>query len=437
MEVLIIGNGFDLEHDLPTSYKEFLEFCRRVKRIYTYSRESTLGTYVKNSLADWEINTYIKEKLANAFENRSYGEIQKEDGSYYTGVVTPDKILNELFLHIQDNTWISYFLECSSRVGENWIDFEKEISNVIQIFDEVRKMTKNGESITDIQKEKSEILTMLLKASKTSLQNVFKNIKVLDDFIAFLNTELDRLIRALEIYISGFVAGITVKRKSTDIDHLNPDYILSFNYSDTYRRVYGKEKSIEYSYIHGKADITQNISTCNLVLGIDEYLDDTKKDKELEFLTFKKFYQRVYKSTDNNYLEWIDEIRAGYREYVEKERTIYAEIVEAIKDGSFCGFPFQDNVYKEFSNRECPVHTLYIFGHSLDVTDKDILKLFICNDNVHTKIFYHRKNCNDKENLGKLIKNLIQIVGQEELIRRTGGICKTIEFIPQTLCEDL
>ena len=76
MEVLIIGNGFDLEHDLPTSYKEFLEFCRRVKRIYTYSRESTLGTYVKNSLADWEINTYIKEKLANAFENRSYGEIQ-------------------------------------------------------------------------------------------------------------------------------------------------------------------------------------------------------------------------------------------------------------------------------------------------------------------------------------------------------------------------
>ena len=437
MEILIIGNGFDLEHNLPTSYKDFLEFCRRVRRIYTYKKDAILCTYVKNNLEDWEMDTYIKEKLANAFKNRSYGKIQKKDGSYYTGIVTSDKILNELYLHIQDNTCIEYFLQCSSRIGENWIDFEKEISNVIRILDEARKITMNGDSILDIQKEKSEIIIMLLKASKKSLQDAFKNIKVLDNFIAFLYIELDRLIRALEIYISGFVAGIDVRKKSTDIEHLNPDHILSFNYSDTYRSVYGKEKSIEYSYIHGKADITKNISTCNMVLGIDEYLDDIRKDKELEFLTFKKFYQRVYKFTDNNYLDWIDEIREGYKEYLKKERTAYMEIVEAIKDGSFSEFPFQNNIYKELSNRECPAHTLYIFGHSLDVTDKDILKLFICNDNVQTKIFYYRKNRNDKENLGKLIRNLIQIVGQEELIRRTGGVRKTIEFILQTLCEDL
>lgn len=27
MEILLIGNGFDLEHDLPTHYKDFLDFC--------------------------------------------------------------------------------------------------------------------------------------------------------------------------------------------------------------------------------------------------------------------------------------------------------------------------------------------------------------------------------------------------------------------------
>lgn len=31
------------------------------------------------------------------------------------------------------------------------------------------------------------------------------------------------------------------------------------------------------------------------------------------------------------------------------------------------------------------------YGHSLDKTDKDILKLLICNNNVKTKIYYHRK----------------------------------------------
>ena len=82
---------------------------------------------------------------------------------------------------------------------------------------------------------------------------------------------------------------------------------------------------------------------------------------------------------------------------------------------------------------EYPKHNLYIFGHSLDITDQDVLKMFICNENVQTKIFYYRKSQEDKTELGKLIRNLILIMGQEELIRRTGGVHKTIEFVPQTV----
>ena len=68
--------------------------------------------------------------------------------------------------------------------------------------------------------------------------------------------------------------------------------------------------------------------------------------------------------------------------------------------------PFQISIRTDMSDIVCPEHTLYIFGHSLDVTDKDILKSFICNDNVQTKIYYHRKTEFDKSELGKLIKNL-------------------------------
>ena len=38
-----------------------------------------------------------------------------------------------------------------------------------------------------------------------------------------------------------------------------------------------------------------------------------------------------------------------------------------------------------------------------------------------------------KKELGKLIRNLVRVIGAKELIRRTGGSHKTIEFIPQTL----
>ena len=50
-----------------------------------------------------------------------------------------------------------------------------------------------------------------------------------------------------------------------------------------------------------------------------------------------------------------------------------------------------------------------------------------------TNIFYHREYENDKRELKRKITNLVKIIGQDELIRRTGGITRTIEFIPQEL----
>ena len=69
------------------------------------------------------------------------------------------------------------------------------------------------------------------------------------------------------------------------------------------------------------------------------------------------------------------------------------------------------------------IHYLYIFGHSLDVTDRDILRDLILNDNVYTTIFYLNKDV-----MGQQIANLVKVIGQDELIRRTGGSTKTIEF---------
>ena len=79
---------------------------------------------------------------------------------------------------------------------------------------------------------------------------------------------------------------------------------------------------------------------------------------------------------------------------------------------------------------------LYIFGHSLDITDGDILRALICNDNVNTKIFYYREKKDDKRTLEKLISNLVRVIGQDELIKRTGGEFKTIEFIPQSVQDN-
>lgn len=86
------------------------------------------------------------------------------------------------------------------------------------------------------------------------------------------------------------------------------------------------------------------------------------------------------------------------------------------------------HIYLVFAKEKILNITCIFLVISLDITDRDVLRLFICNDNVQTKIFYYRENEEDKRTLGRLIKNLIQIIGQEELIKRTGGLLKLLNL---------
>lgn len=428
MEILIIGNGFDLAHKLPTSYDNFLDFCKKVKAVFTFRETAKFDAFKRIHIDNWQIDESIKDRVVNAFKERIYERNFQENGQYIPEVSTSDKLFNELKDLLDNNIWLNYFLDRRFHLKKDWIDFESEISKVVKALESARFQIECGGSATNVESHEKEILESIRRASKHKLESFFNDIKAIDDFTLCLNDDLDRLIRALEIYLSEFVHNITITNKNIDIENLNPDHILSFNYSDTYERVYGIGKNIQYDYIHGKADATKNVKTCNMVLGIDEYLDDDRKDCDLEFLTFKKYYQRIYKSTGNAYLSWADTIQREYDEYIRKKQLSYIGQPDSLQS-----FPFQKRMYLETSEFDYPGHTVYIFGHSLDETDKDVLKRFICNDNVQTKIYYYRETEDDKRVLAKLIKNLVKVIGQEELIKRTGGLNKTIEFIPQSL----
>lgn len=430
MKILLIGNGFDLEHSLPTSYNNFLEFSQKVKRIFTYYEDMSLDDYQTNNLNDWEIDSSISDALIQAFQSRNFCTTTNEDGKDVISFTTSNIYLNEFYSLISKNTWLDYFLQRQFYIGDGWIDFESEIAEVIKVLDKVRSVVKNGEDISEMKSFDQDILSKICLFAKENRTSVCQNVDTIDIFISKLDSDLNALIRALEIYISEFVNSITVCRKSPDIEKISPDHVLSFNYSNTYERIYGIDRDVSYDFIHGKADIGHNIDSCNLVLGINDCLDRDRKNSELEFVTFEKYYQRIYKGTDNQYLDWIDEIKYSYNEYVKQIGWEYSEESKLLN----C-LPLSKRISLSSTSVSYPDNTLYIFGHSLDATDGDVLRELICNENVQTKIFYYRKFKDDKSNLGKLIKNLIKIIGPDELVRRTGGAQKTIEFIPQALSE--
>ena len=91
-----------------------------------------------------------------------------------------------------------------------------------------------------------------------------------------------------------------------------------------------------------------------------------------------------------------------------------------------------DEQYLKYALAKQEYH-LYVFGHSLDVTDKNILRELILTRGLFTTIYY--RNLDQK---GQQITNLVKVIGQNELIKRTGGgSSRTIEFKLQQPMENI
>ena len=82
-------------------------------------------------------------------------------------------------------------------------------------------------------------------------------------------------------------------------------------------------------------------------------------------------------------------------------------------------------VEKIFKSQE-PENNIYIWGHSLDITDGDILSSLINMPNTKTTIFYH-----NQEALGNQIGNLVKVLGENELISMVHGENARIVFKEQ------
>lgn len=423
MNILVIGNGFDLAHGLPTKYIDFLKFTEAFMYCYQKADEIDWVNYNTNN----GINVFLKKLFSARYENENSQTRVEND--------TTRKLIEELKKCIDNNFWIDYFLQCDMHGNENWIDFESEISEVIKSFD--RDMHNSINEI-DLYDE----ITIRFSSDFLDTYKKFEGCDTYKQIRDILDNDLNALIRALEIYLTEFVEKIECKFISPDIkDAIEKSgkcmingtevcicNVVCFNYTNTYEKIYlkcstcGTTRNL-INYIHGQSDIEHTIQTNNMVLGIDEYLPKKRRNKETEFITFKKFYQRIHKQTGCEYREWINKIIQENNEYKENLRQNQLDY-ERNRGMGKEGYQTKMNLKRLKEN--LPKHNLYIFGHSLDVTDKDILRDLILNDNVYTTIFYYNKDV-----MGQQIANLVKVIGQDELIRRTGGSNKTIEFKQQ------
>ena len=135
MNILVIGNGFDLAHGLPTKYTDFLKFVEVINQVIEIKNNDDISNL------DWRgINQQIKEL------------IKINMGNVRNNIFSQGQVWREL---LEDNFWIEYFLQCLMYQKENWIDFESEISKIIQsldndMFDESKRISGLSDEVYEI-----------------------------------------------------------------------------------------------------------------------------------------------------------------------------------------------------------------------------------------------------------------------------------------------
>jgi len=186
------------------------------------------------------------------------------------------------------------------------------------------------------------------------------------------------------------LSSLNAKIKTTDYLNMSKfDYVLSFNYTNTYERLYGSEKT-QYCYIHGKAQ-EDNLKT-DIIFGIDDDLPRGEESSNFKLVKFKKYYQRIIFKTGSEYKDWLNPPN---------------------KPGGASGH-------------------IHIVGHSLDKTDYDVLFEFFNNNKFKIIIYYY---CLD--DFEDKVKKVIQLLackggnGRDELIRRVHGDQWSIKFVNQ------
>lgn len=275
MKILVLGNGFDLDHGLPTSYYDFMNFCNKL-------------------LSKYDSPTYIELK-----------GLKLEQLAYMEELKSNEVLRNKMISLLKDNCLFRYFNRHIERYGKNWVDLETIIKSIVNEFksveDEFYRSNQSKYSADTEHRVHQLIQDLQLK----NIDGAKLSELALSRIQETLSKNLSDFSLALELYIYHFINNTPIDGISPDIVNFDANRVIIFNYSNTYERIYGGvhwNESIDY--VHGKA--TQDSPTsASIILGITS--PNSNISNHNNYVEFEKYFQRITKKTGSNYRKWLQE----------------------------------------------------------------------------------------------------------------------------------
>lgn len=272
--ILVIGNGFDLAHGIPTSYQDFANWLLKDLS------KSFLNTIVNNQ----EMSEFTEE-MYNKFGNGKY---------IYNKHLHENDKLYPLFSHFQEKDLdkITAFL------GKNFSLFYRIFNNKLMV-DLFNTKETDWFAIENIYFQK------LYRIAFHDSGNTELKIKTLNSELDFLRDKLCDYLKEITIIFSAPIIKF-LKSAFSDYQEL---LIVNFNYTETFDQYNDQlallNKKITCINIHGK------LNESNIIFGYGNDQDQKYKEmKNLEIDYIFKHFKTVEYSLNSDYTDLLDQINS-------------------------------------------------------------------------------------------------------------------------------
>lgn len=398
--LILVGNGFDLAHNLKTSYGNFIEDFW----------ENSLLPLSKNYLSKLENDifciqcNYIDQIIPQKIKDyKSLIESLKNDDSLNMNFY--NRFFEKLMNPYSDNDWVDieneYYTELLNIKLEKYPDYK--IDDLNSHFNEIKKILIDYLNRIEkkITKNNSVFDKIYGRFYYQDLEEK-KQLKLLDEIPQILSRNFDDENLSLETITFKKVVNQSkeygenkeefIKNKidtlytpsSLDLFNLIPDKVLflNFNYTDTIK-TYEKKYESEIVSIHGELNSNEN----PIIFGFGDDVD--KKYQEFEDLN------------DNKYLE-------NFKSIAYLQTNSYKKLLEFINADEY---------------------QIFIFGHSCGISDRTMLNTIFEHDNCKSiKPFYHKRE-NGSDNYTDIVQNISRNFNDKKKFRD--------RVVNKTYCEPL
>jgi Bacteriophage abortive infection AbiH len=386
--LVIIGNGFDLAHGLPTSYRDFID------------------DYWKNVIEEiknqqvYDDDLYSLKLNLRGIGNQQRYEFNNDVACYQT--LQRFTSINEKYCNKEFKN--KFFLHLSNiAIIENWVDIEN-------LYYLILKERSKGDyrkhnypyDIDQLNQEFEQVKNLLEKYLLEKVVNKFDFIKgqVADRIKIWDVLKPISLLSNEENILKEFINGEDIKdikehfEKEKKEELVNQLYFLNFNYTplaSVYCDLLDEDDRIQcrMNFIHGSLG---NVLENKINFGFGDEMDDE--------------YKAIENLNDNEYLR-------NFKSFQYLQNSNYNDLLRYIDSDKF---------------------QVIIMGHSCGLSDRTLLNTIFEHNNCRSiKAFYYEEKDENgkiiKDNYTEIIQNISRHFNKKKLMRE--------KIVNKTLCKPL